>query len=45
MASHLQAGQPLGPPMGPLIAMSVLHHLRVCIYAILSSQFDPRGQD
>ena len=42
---HLQADRPPGPPASPLLRMSVLYHLRVCIYAILLSQFDPRVQN
>jgi hypothetical protein len=40
---HMQAGRPLGPPIRPLLQMSVLYRLRV--YAVLLSQFDPRAQD
>ena len=42
---HLQANQPMGPPCQPPIAMSVLHRLKDCIFAVYSSQFDPRAQD
>ena len=37
------AGRPMGPPGQPPVAMSVLHRLKDCIYAIYSSQFDPRA--
>ena len=39
---HLPASQPMGPSYQPLFAMSVLHRLRVCIYAILLNRFDLR---
>ena len=32
---HLQARQPLGPPVSLCIAMSILHHLLGCIDAVL----------
>ena len=37
--------RPLGPTCHPHIRMSVLHRLNDCIYAVLSSWFDPRAQD
>ena len=41
VAPHLR-----GPkPISLYIATSILHRLRVCIYAVLSSRFDPRAQD
>ena len=40
---HLLVGQPLGPTCQPPVVMSVLHRLLDCIYAIYSSQFDPRA--
>ena len=42
---HLQAGQPMGSTWQPLVAMSVLHRLKNCIYVVLLSRFDPRVQD
>ena len=36
-------GRPLGLTCQLSVPMSVLHRLRVCIYAILSSRFDPRA--
>ena len=32
---HLQAAQPLGPPISPCLIISVLHRLLGCIYTIL----------
>jgi hypothetical protein len=34
-----------GPTYQPPVAMSVLHHLKDCIYVVYSSRFDPRAQD
>ena len=42
---HPQAAWPLGPPVSLYVTMSVLHRLLDCIYAILSSRFDPRAQN
>jgi hypothetical protein len=37
------ASQPMGPTCQPLHATSVLHYLKDCIFAVYSSQFDPRA--
>ena len=42
---HLHADQPMGPTSQPPLRKSVLHHLLDCIYAFLSSRFDPRVQN
>ena len=42
---HLQAGWPMGPTNQPLLRTSVSHRHIDCIYAVLSSQFDPRVQN
>ena len=42
---HLQAGWSVGPTCWPLLATSVLHHLKDHIYAVLLGQFDPRVLD
>ena len=43
--SHMLAGQPVGPPCQPPVAMLVLHRLLDYIYAIYICRFDPRVQD
>ena len=42
---YTNTGQPVGPFYQPILRMLVLHRLRVCIYAVLSSQFDLRAQN
>jgi hypothetical protein len=39
------AGRPATEPKWAHLAMSVPYRLRVCIYAILSSRFNPRAHD
>ena len=39
---QMQVARPLGVPPISLVAMSVLHRLLGCIYAVYSSWFDPR---
>ena len=41
---HLQAGQPVSPTSQPFLHTLISHRLQDYIYAILSSQFDPRVQ-
>jgi hypothetical protein len=41
---HYQADRPMGPTWRSLFAMLVLHHLKVCIYVVLLSKFDPRSK-
>jgi hypothetical protein len=40
---HLEIARPLVVPPVILVAMSVLHRLLGCIYAVYSSQFDLRA--
>jgi hypothetical protein len=42
---HLQASWPPSPTISLLLQMLVVHRLRVCIYAVLSSRFDLRAQN
>jgi hypothetical protein len=42
---YLQVGQPVGPPVNLPAALSILHLLKDCIFAVYSSRFDPRAHD
>ena len=42
---HLQVARPPRPTCQPFLQMSVFHRLLDCIYAVLSSRYDPRVQN
>jgi hypothetical protein len=42
---HCQVGRPVGPTISLRVAMSILHRLKDCIYAVDSSRFDLGAQN